>query len=145
MKALLSILGVVAGMVVGGTVVWAVELMANRVHPFPEGIDRSDMDAFMEAVRQHAADAPLAALVIVIVAHAVGPLIGSFLAALIAGRGKMVCGMIIGVLFLLAGVMNLVMIPHPLWFAVVDLLVVLPMAFIGAKLAIGLRPAAANG
>jgi hypothetical protein len=34
------------------------------------------------------------------------------------------------------------MIPHPIWFAVVDVLVVLPMAFIGAKLAIGLRSGA---
>jgi hypothetical protein len=38
---------------------------------------------------------------------------------------------IIGVLFFIGGIGNLMTVPHPTWFAVVDLIAYLPAAFIG--------------
>ena len=54
---------------------------------------------------------------------------------------------VLGLLFLLAGIANLMMIPHPVWFAVMDVLLYLPMALTGSWLAgkaIGAVPAMAG-
>ena len=39
--------------------------------------------------------------------------------------------------FLIAGIMNLVAIPHPLWFSIVSLLVFLPAAWLGGRIGAG--------
>jgi len=143
MKILLSIVGVIAGAVVGGITVMVLEICSWLVHPLPEGVDWTDAEKMKEILPEHAANAPLAALLIVLTAHLIGPLAGGFLASLIAGKGRLICGLLIGMLFLAAGIVNLFTIPHPLWFGILDVLIYVPAAFLGAKLALKLRPAAA--
>lgn len=40
--------------------------------------------------------------------------------------------MVVGVLLLAFGIMNLVAIPHPMWFTIVSVLAFLPAAYAGA-------------
>lgn len=69
-------------------------------------------------------------------AHALGTLVGAFVAALIATNKKQLFAMIIGCWFLLGGSMMVYMYPSPTWFAVLDLVVAyLPMGYLGWKLA----------
>ncbi|WP_317129919.1 hypothetical protein [Psychroflexus aestuariivivens] len=69
-------------------------------------------------------------------AHALGTFVGAFIAALVAGSRKKLIAMIIGVFFMVGGIANIYMLPSPMWFSVIDLvLAYLPMAYFGAKLA----------
>lgn len=68
-------------------------------------------------------------------AHALGTLIGAFLTAKIAATYKMPLAILVGLLFFIGGTINVMMLPSPLWFNVVDLVgAYFPMAWIGGKL-----------
>lgn len=61
--------------------------------------------------------------------------VGTFVATLIAASHKFTIAMIMGVLFLIGGIVAVIMLPAPLWYDVIDLLFAyIPMALIGAKL-----------
>lgn len=70
------------------------------------------------------------------VAHALGTLVGAWIAATIATSHKMMIALGIGGLFLLGGIMMVAMYGGPIWFAVLDLVgAYLPMAYLGGILA----------
>ena len=55
--------------------------------------------------------------------------------ARIADSPKIAHAVGIGAVFLVFGAINLKMIPHPLWFAIIDLAIYLPAAWLGGRLA----------
>jgi hypothetical protein len=68
-------------------------------------------------------------------AHAVGTFIGAYVAGRIASR-KMLFAMLIGIIFLIGGIVNVLILPSPAWFSAVDLLLAyLPMAYLAGKIA----------
>ena len=68
-------------------------------------------------------------------AHALGTLVGAFIAAKLAANKHIKIGLLIGVFFLVGGIANIVMLPSPPWFTIVDLVFAyLPMAYLGATL-----------
>ena len=68
-------------------------------------------------------------------AHALGTLVGALVAAGIAVNHKMKFALGVGAWFLLGGIMNIIMLPSPLWFTIVDLAgAYIPMAYIAGKL-----------
>jgi hypothetical protein len=71
-------------------------------------------------------------------AHALGTLVGAYIAALIAANNKLKFALGIGVFFLLGGITSVIMLPSPTWFSVLDLVVAyIPTAWLGGKFAIG--------
>ena len=69
-------------------------------------------------------------------AHALGTLVGAFLAGSIAINHKMKFALGIGVFFLAGGITNVFMLPSPTWFILFDLILAyLPMAWLGGRLA----------
>lgn len=65
-------------------------------------------------------------------AHALGTLVGAAVAAAIAASRKFELAMVLGALFLLGGITAVMMLPAPMWFNVLDLVVAyLPMAWLG--------------
>ena len=68
-------------------------------------------------------------------AHALGTVAGALLTAWIAAGRKMVFALVIGVMFLAAGIANIFMLPSPLGFTLTDLLLAyVPMAWLAGKL-----------
>ena len=108
-QILFAILAVIAGILVGGMVVGAVEALGHRVYPVPADLDPSDPKALGEYIAQ----LPAGAFLFVLLAFAFGALGGSLVASLIGGRTP---GIIVGAVLCLFGFLNLVMIPHPVWF-----------------------------
>ncbi len=123
----------VAGVVAGGLLVALVEGIGHRVYPLPEGLDVKDV----EALKEYVATLPAGALLFVLLAWAVGSFGGGWLAAKIADRKRLVHALVVGGVLMAFGIVNLVTIPHPLWFAVVGVVLFLPAACAGAKLAGG--------
>ncbi|MCS6851670.1 MAG: hypothetical protein NZ700_10945 [Gemmataceae bacterium] len=126
-----SILAVIAGIIAGGTANFVLIALSWVLYPLPDGVNLSDpatMKTYTESL-------PVSAFLLIVVAHASGALVGGFLAALLGRGSPVVLGTIMGVFFLLGGVANVVQLPCPLWFAVVDLVSYVPCGILGAKLA----------
>ncbi len=124
-------LAIVAGLVAGFVVVGLVMSLSSLIYKPPKDLDfhdRSAMQSYMQTL-------PFGAFVLVLLGHALGALCGSFVCQLIVGTPWQFGWMIIGGFFLLGGLMNLRMVPHPNWFAALDLLSYLPAAWLGGYLA----------
>lgn len=125
-----KILAVVAGVILAGIVVFAVQAIGHRVYPPPEGLDTKNI----EAMKAYVATLPMGALLFVLVAYVLGSFAGGWLAAKIARTTQMHVPLTVGGVQLFFGIVNLLMIPHPAWFAVASVLVFLPSAYFGGKL-----------
>ena len=65
-------------------------------------------------------------------AHALGTLVGAFVAAKISPNYGLQLAIGVGLLFLAGGITNIYLLPSPLWFTIVDLAVAyIPMAYFG--------------
>ena len=136
MKILRSIGGVIAGVIVAGILVFAVQMIGHVVYPPPGGIDPSTSEG-QKALADYIAKAPLGVFLFVLASYAVGTAVGAWLAAKIAGRAHIVHGLVVGGIQLVFGIVNLMMIRHPVWFAVVSVVTFPAAAFLGGLFARG--------
>ena len=125
-----KILAVVGGVILGGVVVFVVEWISSKVYPLPPGLDLNNR----EAMKAYVAALPIGALLFVLLAYVLGSLAGGWLAAKIARDSRLHLPLTVGGVLLFFGIINLVTIPHPLWFAMVSILVFLPAAYLGGRL-----------
>ena len=125
------VLAVVAGLIVSMLIITGLELLSGVIFPLPEGADPRDM----EWLRNNMNSIPTGTLIIVAFAHLAGIIGGMFVATLIS-KTKMLPAYIVGALMLVATVVNLFMIPHPIWFKVTDVAGALVGLGIGKMLSI---------
>ena len=134
LSMLRSIVAIVVGFVLASAVMMAVEFV-NGHHIYPE-LGRMAHDVTdREALRQIFASAPVGALLVVILGWVLGSLAGGFAAAWIAKRSPVGHALALGGLLTLAGIASNLMMPPPLWFWIAGLVVFLPAAYAGARLA----------
>jgi hypothetical protein len=125
-----NVLAVIAGWLGGSLINMGLIQMGHKLMPI-EGVDPSDIEALASIMPTLEAEY----FVFPFLAHALGTLIGAFIAGLIAASHKMKFSLGIGGFFLLGGIMVNYMLPGPTWFAAVDILLAyIPMAWIGGKL-----------
>ena len=120
---------VIAGLVVGALVVASVEAVSSRVYPLPPGVDPTSMTA----LKAHMAQLPLGAFLFVLAAWAAGSFLGSWLATRLGSGRHAAHGAIVGAMLLLAGVANMLMLPHPTWFWAAALVVFSFCTYLGTK------------
>ena len=101
------ILGIVAGALVAFATVFCLDLAGHQIYPLPSDLNMHDPEAVGAFIRTM----PAGALAIVVVAWFVGALDGGIVAALIARRGWTVWP--VAGLVAAAGVVNVLLIPHP--------------------------------
>ena len=104
-----SILGVVLGIVAAVLTVMAVQAIGHQLYPYPADVDLNDP----EAIARVFPTIPTAAKLFVVAAWFGGALVGAAVAKLITGRAW--AAWTIAVLMAIAAVMNLFIIPHPVW------------------------------
>jgi len=92
-----------------------------------------------EAIRALMASAPVGAFLVVLFGWALGTLTGGFLAAWIARQGQLAHALVLGGLLTLAGIANNLMLPPPAWFWIPTLVIFMPAAYAGSRLAPGVR------
>lgn len=102
--------GIVAGAIVAMAVIFGFESLNLVLHPLPRGIDLSDP----AAMKAFAAAAPASALLVVLAGYVVGTFAGVFVAAKVAR--SQVAGIVVALLLVAAGIVNMLTIPHPVWF-----------------------------
>jgi len=122
---------ILVGLLIGGSVNMGLIMISGSIIPPPDGADLTTMEGLTEAM-------PLMQpkhFIFPFLAHALGTLVGAYLTAKIAASFKWYFAMFIGFLFFIGGTINVMSLPSPLWFNVVDLLgAYFPMAMVGAKL-----------
>lgn len=122
-----NILAVVLGCILGMFVNMSLVNLGHQVYPI-EGVDLNDMEALAKAMPHFSAEH----FIFPFLAHALGTLVGAIVAALIAGSRKKTFALVIGGFFLLGGIAVNIMLPGPVWFAILDILVAyIPMALLG--------------
>ena len=135
-KWIRSLLAVVLGLLLGSAVNMALIMASGQLIPPPAGADVNTLAGLQAAL-------PLFEpkhFVMPFLSHALGALVGALLAGLIAAGRSAVPPFIVGGMFMAGGIANVVMLPAPLWFNTLDLLVAyLPMAWLGARLAARLQ------
>lgn len=136
-RLLLLLAGVFAGAFAGGFANMGVLLAGSALLPAPEGVDVNDAASIDANIARYS----VAQLLVPFAAHAVGTLVGAWLAALVARSGGMawLASGLVGALFLAGGIYAVTLIPSaPLWFDALDLLgAYVPMAWLGHRLAMG--------
>lgn len=131
-KFLRVLLSVLLGLVSGSAVNMGLIMLSGQVIPPPAGADVTTMEGLKASLHlfepKH--------FIFPFLAHGLGTLAGAFVAGLSAPGKSSTPGYVVGGLFLLAGIANVVMLPAPAWFNAVDLLFAyLPAAWLGQALA----------
>jgi hypothetical protein len=126
-----NILAVIAGIVIGSAVNMGIILISSSIIPPPEGADLTTVEGLTASMHlmepKH--------FIMPFLAHAIGTFAGAILAAAIAANHKMKFALAIGGWFLLGGIANVIMLPSPVWFTVLDLVAAyIPMAYFAGKL-----------
>jgi len=131
MAILKNILAVVISLFIGVIVNISMVMFSSSVIPPPAGSDLTTTEGLQAAM-------PLMEpkhFLMPFLAHAFGTLVGAILASSMAVNYKMRFAMIIGICFLVGGIMNIFMLPSPVWFTIVDLgFAYIPMAYLGGKI-----------
>jgi len=127
-----NILAVIAGAIVGSIVNMAIVMLSGYVIPPPAGADATTIEGLKASMHlfepKH--------FIFPFLAHAIGTLVGAYLAALMGASGKMRLALIVGVLFMIGGIINVTMLPSPVWVSVLDIAgAYIPMAYLGWKFA----------
>lgn len=137
-----ALLAVVLGFLAGSAVNMGLILISGKVIPPPAGADVTTMEGLKASLHLFEARH----FIFPFLAHALGTLVGACVAGILAPGRSVVPAYVVGGLFLLGGIANVVMLPAPAWFSAVDLLFAyLPAAWLGQALAERLRRAYGSG
>ena len=128
-----TILAVILGVIAMSICVGAVEWIGHQLYPLPAGLDFKNP----ETLKGFIAQLPVAALLFVLAGWTLGSLVGGYIAARISRLHKRGAALSIGIAMILLVIMNMLMIPHPLWISVLDVTLPMPFALLGRKLAGG--------
>lgn len=126
----LRILPVVAGLLVGWTVIWILEAVNHQIYPPPADLEYNNK----EAITAYMETLPTGAFVLLFVAWMIGAFAGGTVGALVNKKAWKNTSIIIGVIMALGSIVNMTMIPHPTWLMVVASIGYVPMAYLGAKI-----------
>lgn len=137
MKTILrNILAVILGALIGGSANMGLIIISGSVIAPPEGADVTTMEGLQASMHLF----ELKHYIFPFLAHALGTFIGAFFAALIANSYRRVFALVIGAFFLIGGIANVYMLPSPVWFTILDLLVAyIPMALLAYMIAKKIR------
>ena len=124
-----TIAGVVVGVVVAWLTIMLAEFASAPLHPMPAGLDMRDP----ESVAAFVATLPASALLLVLSGWVLGGLVGGYVAAGISHKPRP--ALTVGIVIVIGVIANAVMIPHPMWMTVAGVLLPVPAAWLGAKLA----------
>ena len=124
---------ILVGVLVQGLIVAGVELTSSLLFPLPAGLDPANNAQLAAYLRSGAV--PVAAMLMVLAAYAAGAFGGAFVATKIAAQRRLTPALVIGQLSLVFVIWNLVVLPHPIWMAIVSVIIPVPLAWLGGRAA----------
>jgi hypothetical protein len=136
MKIIRNIVGVIAGVLIGSYVNRCI-VELGAIFYKPEGVNittEEGLKAGMSLMHPEHFIAPF-------LAHTIGTLVATFIAALIAVSRRRIITRVISLLYLAGGAYMVATLPSPMWFNLLDLIMAyLPMGMLGYLLATKIIP-----
>ena len=128
------ILPVLAGVLTGMLVIFVIETLGHMVYPIEMNLETATPEAKADFLKH----IPPAAIAIVIIAWALGAMGAGIVSTLISkdNSSEFYPALKSGGILLGFGIINMIMIPHPIWFWIAGILVYLPFAWLGYKIAV---------
>ena len=114
--------GAFAGIIAGSAITFGAQALTHKMYPPPDALKLVADESYEEHMARiaplladHIAGLPIGAFVAILAAYFLGAIGGGSVAGKIA-RGNQQAVIVTCGLLLMAGVMNLINIPHPMWF-----------------------------
>ena len=131
-----NILAIISGLIIGSVVNMGIIMISGSVIKPPSDADVTTMEGLKASIHlfepKH--------FLFPFLAHALGTFAGALIAALIAVNNKMIYALVIGIFFLMGGIINSFLLPAPKWFIFMDLMLAyIPMAWIGGKIILKIK------
>ena len=126
-----TVLGVLAGLVVAMLLIFVLEFIGMAMFPPPPGMALQNEADLARLV----AESSIGKKAWVVFGWAFASLVGGWLAALISRRHRRIAALAVAVFIVAGTLMNAMVIPHPMWMNVLGVLLPVPLALLGAKLA----------
>ncbi len=127
-----NILAVILGIVACMLAKMAVMKFGPSLFPFPDGMNPNNLEdwkTFAPVLQAKHLATPF-------LDHALGSFFGGLVAALIAGSRKITFAIVIGCIHLIGGIAAAFIVPAPIWFIALDLIIAyIPMAYLGGLIA----------
>ena len=137
MKIIRNIIGVIAGVLIGSYVNMFIVNLGPTFFPLPEGVNittEEGLKAGMAYMKPEHFIAPF-------LAHAIGTLVATFLAALIVVHRRKNITRVISLLYMAGGAYMVAILSSPMWFNLLDLIVAyFPIGMLGYWLATRVVP-----
>ena len=123
-------LAVLAGLVIGSLVNMSLIMVSGHLIPPPAGADVTTTEGLKASIHlfepRH--------FIFPFLAHSLGTFVGALIATGLTPGRTPGPAYVVGCAFLLGGIISVVMLPAPLWFNVLDLVVAyLPAAWLGRR------------
>jgi hypothetical protein len=126
-----NIISVFVGLLIGGTVNMAIIYMGPSIIPYPEGVDPTTTEGLQASMPLFGPEH----FIMPFLAHALGTFVGALIAGGIAIHHRFKIALAIGIVNLIGGFSMVLMVPSPIWFSVIDLVVAyMPMAYWAGKI-----------
>lgn len=121
------VLGTIIGLIVANAVNFGIVMISMSTTTAMQGVDMNNPEQFLEAMK----NMTTADYILPLVAHLIGLLAGLIVARAICKKSRIPIYIIAG-LNLVAVIYNLSTIPHPTWFAVIDVAgaAIIPLFFL---------------
>jgi hypothetical protein len=129
-KVLIAIAAVIAGVIAGSIAISLVEWIGHKMYPVMDSIDPANQEALKTII----ASLPIGALLMILLGWAIGALVAGMVTTLIIRQNALRPALYAGGVLMAAGIINLFLIPSPVWFMVATVLLFLPAAWLGHKL-----------
>jgi hypothetical protein len=123
-------LGIIIGTLVAFGLVAVIEAIGHKVYPIPPDVDISNLDQ----VKAYAATLPAGALVLVVAGWIIGTLGGGLAGSPLARHRAVLISGFVGALMMCATILNLVLIPHPVWMAIAAVVGIVLAAWFAGRL-----------
>ncbi len=124
-------IAIILGIVVAFLVIMSIQMINYSLFPLPEGIDMENQ----EAMKEHIQTLPVTAFVIVLLSYLIGTFVSVFVAIKIAASHFRTIALILGTFLMIMSIINLIRIPHPIWFMIIEVLIFIPTALFAQRLA----------
>ncbi len=127
-----NILAVILGIIALVVAKFIIISISGWIIPPPEGMDMNDL----ESIKANAHLFQPKHFIMPFLDHSLGSLFGGLVAAFVAASRKITFALVIGAIHLIGGVFAAAIIPAPIWFIALDLVVAyIPMAYLGGLIA----------
>ena len=124
------ILSIIAGLAGGWLVVFAGEAIIHQIYPLPE-IKNFDDKEFLSQLMN---SLPNYYFILLLVNWVLSVVVAGMITSKLVKSNWQKATLIVSIIMLLGAVINMIMIPHPLWVKIVTIFIYLPFGYIGGRL-----------